>query len=101
LESQFKIKIFPFQKREKSLFGLFAITHIFEPGLLLVPIEEVSFLFKLLSLLMPLFANRMAGHTLLKVICSFAWIIIIKGGYFFGLQSIHLKIKLNLCYYYY
>jgi len=63
---------------------------------LLVPIEVVSFLFKPLSLSVRLFANMMAGHTLLKVICSFAWIIIIKGGYFFGLHFFPLVILVFL-----
>jgi len=63
---------------------------------LLVPIEVVSFLFKPLSLSVRLFANIMAGHTLLKVICSFAWIIIIKGGFFFGLHFFPLVILVFL-----
>jgi ATP synthase subunit 6 len=63
---------------------------------LLVPIEVVSFLFKPLSLSVRLFANIIAGHTLLKVICSFAWIIIIKGGYFFGLHFFPLLILVFL-----
>ena len=40
---------------------------------LLVPIEIVSYIFKPLSLAVRLFANMMAGHTLLKVIAGFAW----------------------------
>jgi ATP synthase subunit 6 len=63
---------------------------------LLVPIEVVSFLFKPLSLSVRLFANIMAGHTLLKVICSFAWIMIAKGGYFFGLHFFPLVILVFL-----
>jgi len=41
-------------------------------ALLLVPIEIVSYLFRPISLSVRLFANMMAGHTLLKVIISFA-----------------------------
>jgi len=63
---------------------------------LLVPIEVVSFLFKPLSLSVRLFANIIAGHTLLKVICGFAWIIIIKGGYFFGLHFFPLLVLVFL-----
>jgi ATP synthase subunit 6 len=57
---------------------------------LLVPIEFVSFLFKPLSLGVRLFANLIAGHTLLKVIGGFSWAIIIQGGILFGLHIIPL-----------
>lgn len=40
---------------------------------LLVPIELVSYIFRVISLPVRLFANMMAGHTLLKVIAGFAW----------------------------
>lgn len=42
-------------------------------SLLLVPIEFVSYIFKPISLGVRLFANLMAGHTLLKVIIGFSW----------------------------
>jgi ATP synthase subunit 6 len=42
-------------------------------GLLLVPIELISYIFKPISLGVRLFANLMAGHTLLKVIVGFSW----------------------------
>jgi len=42
-------------------------------SLLLVPIELISFLSKPFSLAIRLFANIMAGHTLLKVIAGFMW----------------------------
>ena len=41
-------------------------------ALLLVPIELLSYIFKPISLGVRLFANLMAGHTLLKVIVGFA-----------------------------
>jgi len=41
-------------------------------AILLVPIEIVSYLFRPISLSVRLFANIMAGHTLLKVIAGFA-----------------------------
>lgn len=53
---------------------------------LLVPIEIISFIFKPLSLGVRLFANMIAGHTLLKVIAGFSWTIIIKGGLLFILH---------------
>jgi F-type H+-transporting ATPase subunit a len=40
---------------------------------LLVPIELISYIFKPISLSIRLFANIMAGHTLLKVICGFIY----------------------------
>jgi len=42
-------------------------------ALLLVPIELLSYVFKPISLGVRLFANLMAGHTLLKVIVGFSW----------------------------
>ena len=50
---------------------------------LLVPIELVSYFFRLISLAVRLFANLMAGHTLLKVIAGFGWSMMI-GGLFFS-----------------
>jgi len=41
-------------------------------AILLVPIEFVSYVFRPISLAVRLFANMMAGHTLLKVIAGFA-----------------------------
>lgn len=38
---------------------------------LLIPIEMISYIFRPISLSIRLFANIMAGHTLLKVICTF------------------------------
>jgi len=48
---------------------------------LLVPLEIISYLTKPISLSVRLFANMMAGHTLLKVIAGFAWTMM-KGGAF-------------------
>jgi len=52
-------------------------------ALLLVPIEFVSYMFKPISLGVRLFANMMAGHTLLKVIAGFAWSMMTSGGLLF------------------
>ena len=52
-------------------------------ALLLVPIEFVSYMFKPISLGVRLFANMMAGHTLLKVIAGFAWSMMASGGFLF------------------
>nr|YP_011008305.1 ATPase subunit 6 [Ishige okamurae]WBP70206.1 ATPase subunit 6 [Ishige okamurae] len=45
-----------------------------------VPLEFISFLFKPLSLGVRLFANMMAGHTLLKVMAGFGWFAIGDEG---------------------
>jgi ATP synthase subunit 6 len=72
-----------------QLHGLHAFVAFLPPGtslplsFLLVPIEIVSFIFKPLSLAVRLFANMIAGHTLLKVIAGFSWTIVKKGGLFF------------------
>ena len=48
----------------------------------LVPIEVVSYFVRPVSLSVRLFANMMAGHTLLKVIAGFAWVMMLSGGFF-------------------
>jgi len=48
--------------------------------LLLVPIEIISYSFRVVSLSVRLFANMMAGHTLLKVIVGFSWVIVFLGN---------------------
>ena len=53
-------------------------------ALLLVPIEFVSYIFKPISLGVRLFANLMAGHTLLKVIVGFSWsMLLLKVFYLY------------------
>lgn len=47
--------------------------------LLLIPIEIISYSFRVVSLSVRLFANMMAGHTLLKVIVGFSWIMVFMG----------------------
>lgn len=46
---------------------------------LLIPIEFISYGFRLVSLSVRLFANMMAGHTLLKVIVGFSFTMILLG----------------------
>jgi ATP synthase subunit 6 len=66
--------------------GVHMISLFLPPGtslglaLLLVPIELVSYAFKPISLGVRLFANMMAGHTLLKVIVGFAYSMMASGG---------------------
>lgn len=49
--------------------------------LILIPIEIISYIFRPISLSIRLFANIMAGHTLLKVICNFIFKFI-KSDFF-------------------
>jgi F-type H+-transporting ATPase subunit a len=50
-------------------------------ALLLVPIELLSYVFKPISLGVRLFANLMAGHTLLKVIIGFSWSMLVLENF--------------------
>ena len=45
----------------------------------LVLIEFISYISKVFSLSIRLFANMMSGHTLLKILIAFAWTIIWLG----------------------
>ena len=53
---------------------------------LLVPIELISYIFRVVALAVRLFANMMAGHTLLKILATFAWKMIAAGGVFYIIQ---------------
>ena len=56
--------------------GFFAPSGVPKPMLiLLVPIEIISYLSRPVSLSVRLFANMMAGHTLLKVIGGFVFVL--------------------------
>jgi ATP synthase subunit 6 len=63
---------------------------------LLIPIEIISFIFKPISLSIRLFANMMAGHTLLKVIAGFAYTLMGLGGLLFFLHFFPLIILIPL-----
>ncbi len=52
---------------------------------LLVPIEVLSYTFRLVSLAVRLFANMLAGHTLMKVFSGFSWTLLLIGGTTFTL----------------
>jgi len=47
---------------------------------LLVVLELVSYCFRAISLGVRLFANMMAGHTLVKILSGFAWSMLSMGG---------------------
>lgn len=65
-------------------------------GYLLIPIEIVSFFFKTVSLSVRLFANMMAGHTLLKVILGFAWTILVMSEVYFVINLFPIVILILL-----
>merc|ERR1711871_1395007 len=44
----------------------------------IIPIEFVSYVFRLVSLSARLFANMMAGHSLLAVLAGFSWVMFNK-----------------------
>jgi ATP synthase subunit 6 len=46
----------------------------------IILIEILSYTTRVFSLSIRIFANMMAGHTLLKIISSFAWLLFISGG---------------------
>lgn len=59
---------------------------------LLVPIELISYIFRVIALSVRLFANMMAGHTLLKILATFAWKMLTIGGIFLIIQLFPLAI---------
>jgi len=54
---------------------------------LLIPIELISYSFRVVSLALRLFANMMSGHCLLKILAGFAWTMLSAGGI---LSVVHL-----------
>lgn len=68
----------------------------FALAFLLVPIEIISYVFKPISLSIRLFANMMAGHTLLKVIAGFAFSLMAASGFTFLISYIPLLILVPL-----
>ncbi len=68
------ISLICIQKHKFHMMSLFIPSNTsFGLALLLVSIELLSYIFKPISLGVWLFANLMAGHTLLKVIVGFSW----------------------------
>jgi len=53
---------------------------------LLVVIEIISYTMRVLSLSVRLFANMMSGHTLLKILATFGWIMLCSRGFIFFLS---------------
>lgn len=65
-------------------------------ALLLVPIELISYVFKPISLSIRLFANMMAGHTLLKVVAGFGYTLMSGAGFVFLLHVVPLLVLIPL-----
>ena len=57
---------------------------------LLIPIELVSYSFRVVSLALRLFANMMSGHCLLKILAGFAWTMLSAGGILTALHVLPL-----------
>lgn len=62
----------------------------------LVLLEFFSYCFRVLSLSIRLFANMMAGHTLLKILAGFAWTMLSLGSIFYVLQLFPLAVVFAL-----
>jgi F-type H+-transporting ATPase subunit a len=54
----------------------------------LIILELISFSARLFSLAIRLFANIMSGHTLLKILASFVWLLFIKASLLFAVPFI-------------
>jgi len=64
--------------------------------LLLVPIEVLSYSFRLVSLSVRLFANMLAGHTLIKVVAGFSWSLLLLGDVYVFVHYVPVIILFGL-----
>lgn len=93
----FGINVLCVKKHKLHFFALFLPPGTsFILSLLLVPIELISYIFKPISLAVRLFANMMAGHTLLKVIAGFAFSLMGASGVLFFFHYVPLLILVVL-----
>jgi len=91
------VNIICYQEHKFNMLSLFIPSNTsFLLALLLVPIEFVSYMFKPISLGVRLFANMMAGHTLLKVIAGFAWSLAGCTGILFFVHYVPILILIPL-----
>ncbi len=85
-----------------QIHGLHFFSFLFPPGAplvlapLLVVLELVSYCFRAISLGVRLFANMMAGHTLVKILAGFGWSMTKAGGVLAGLSLIPYAIVFAL-----
>jgi F-type H+-transporting ATPase subunit a len=78
------INIIAIYKNGWNFFNLFlpsGVPTIISP--FLVIIELISYIAKVFSLSIRLFANMMAGHALLKILIGFSWAMLANGGLIF------------------
>jgi len=54
---------------------------------LLVVIEVISYMIRVISLPVRLFANMMSGHTLFKILAIFGWMMLCSRGFLFFLSA--------------
>ena len=59
---------------------------------LLITIEFLSYIVKVFTLAIRLFANMTSGHTLLKIIAGFSWTMLMSGGLLLFLHVIPLSL---------
>jgi F-type H+-transporting ATPase subunit a len=91
------INIIGISKHKFLMLSLFIPSNTsFGLALLLVPIEFVSYIFRPISLGVRLFANLMAGHTLLKVIVGFSWSMLLLEDFLAVLHILPLLILVLL-----
>jgi len=91
------IVYFTVKKHRLSFFELFLPGGTPVPlAFILVPVEVISYVFKPISLSIRLFANMMAGHTLLKVIAWFAFALMQFNGVLFLLHFVPILLLLPL-----
>lgn len=91
------VNIIGYNIHKSDMLSLFIPSNTsFGLALLLVPIEFVSYIFKPISLGVRLFANLMAGHTLLKVIVGFSWSMLLLDDLLFYAHLIPLLILIIL-----
>ena len=82
--------------------GLHFFSFLLPPGAplilapLLVVLELVSYSFRAISLGVRLFANMMAGHTLVKILAGFSWTMMSVGGVLYLVSSIPLLVVFAL-----
>lgn len=78
------INIIAVKKNNLAIFNLFLPKGV---PLFIVPfliiIELISYIARVFSLAIRLFANMMSGHTLLKILAGFSWSILNSEGFFF------------------
>ena len=91
------VTIYAFQNHGRHFFSFFLPAGVPLPlWPLLITIELISYVIRVVSLSVRLFANMMAGHTLLKVISWFAFALMNYSGALFILHMVPLVLLVPL-----